>query len=145
MSPPTLLSRLKPGASRNAHLLAASLLWSCVGTALLTRGGFGLFGKKDIFLFLAALLFGTLKSLFILDKSVKKSIDRILRLADGSCLGGVYSVKTWGLIAGMMFMGYVLRHSSWATVELMGFLYVAIGWSVLFSSREGWKVWREKS
>ncbi len=144
MSLSTLFSRLKPGASRNAHLFAASLLWTCVGTALLVRGSLWLVSQKSIIVFLGALLFGTLKSLFILDKSAKKSIDRILRLADGSCLGGVYSVTTWAVIGCMMLMGYVLRHYSVLSIELMGFLYAAIGWALLFSSRKGWAVWLGK-
>jgi hypothetical protein len=144
MSPPTLFSRLKPGASQNGHLFAASLLWACVGTALLVRGGSWLMDEKNGIVFLTALLFGTLKSLFILDKSAKKSIDRILQLADGSCLGGVYSITTWGVIGCMILMGYVLRHYADLPVELMGFLYSAIGWSLLFSSREGWTVWLKR-
>jgi|GEM_PF-3233469 len=36
-----------------------------------------------------------MKSLFLLDRSAKKSITRIIVTRYGRCLGGVYSVKTW--------------------------------------------------
>ncbi len=137
-----ILFRLKPGASRKTHLFMAAILWTTVGLVLITRGTIFLGAAEGAIYFFAAIFFGTLKSLFILDKSAKKSIDRILLLADGSCLGAVYSIKTWILVVAMMSLGFILRNSG-LSATILGTLYVTIGWSLLFSSRSAWIIWRK--
>jgi len=91
-----------------------------------------------------ALIAGTLKSLFILDRSAKKGVYRILELADGTCLGAVYSAKTWLLVLVMMGGGMVLRHSG-LSKGLLGGIYVMIGWALFYSSRHAWQAWRSHS
>ncbi len=140
---PNLFKRLKPGGSTSSHLLLAASLWTVIGAGLICRGTIWLVGSGNVWLIFPAALLGTLKSLFILDKSARKSIDRIRLLADGSCLGGVYSIKTWALVVLMMLLGYLLRRLSVST-ELLGFLYVGIGWALILSSRVGWSAWRNK-
>jgi len=120
----------------------AAILWTTVGLVLITRGTIFLSVGESIPYFFAAILFGTLKSLFILDKSAKKSIDRILLLADGSCLGAVYSLKTWLLVLVMMSLGFILRNSG-ISATILGTLYVTIGWALLFSSRSAWITWKK--
>lgn len=88
-----------------------------------------------------ALLAGTLKSLCILDHSARKGVSRIREMADGSCLGGVYSIRTWLLVLLMMGGGMVLRHSP-IPREILGGVYMAIGWALFFSSRIAWQAWR---
>ena len=140
---PNLLKQFKPGGSTSTHLLLAASLWTVVGAGLICRGTLWLMGVASVWLVFPAALLGTLKSLFILDKSARKSIDRIQLLADGSCLGGVYSLKTWALVACMALLGYLLRRLS-VSAELLGFLYVGIGWALVLSSRIGWNAWRNK-
>ena len=136
-----LLLSLKPGVSRKTHLLLAALLWTIIGSALIISGSSLLILKDKILLVFPALLLGSAKSLFILDKSAKKSISRIQLMADGSCLGAVYSVKTWLLVASMMALGYLLRNSTISST-LIGAVYVTVGCSLLFSSRFGWIAWK---
>ncbi|HKJ65313.1 MAG TPA: hypothetical protein VJ969_07925 [Desulfopila sp.] len=135
-----LLHRLKPGVPKDVHLFAAALLWSLVGTGLLLRGTFWLIAAGTTGFLIIAVIAGSVKSLFILDKSARKGIDRILRLDDGSCLGAVYSKGTWLLVAAMMGAGYLLRHSP-VPLGLAATLYAAVGWSLLLSSRLAWKAW----
>lgn len=137
-----VLKRFKPGGSIVTHLLLASILWTVIGTGLICRGGVWLIEAGHIWLVFVAVVFGSLKSLFILDKSVRKSIDRIQNLSDGSCLGGVYSFKTWALVVFMILMGYLLRHLS-VPHEFLGVLYIGIGWALILSSRIGWNAWRK--
>lgn len=137
------LKRFKPGGSTTTHLLLAAILWTVVGVGLISRGVVWLIEVENISLVILAGVLGTLKSLFILDKSVRKSIDRIQMLADGSCLGGVYSLKTWTLVVFMILMGYLLRHLS-VPHELLGVLYIGIGWALILSSRIGWNAWLNK-
>lgn len=93
-------------------------------------------------LVLIAFVAGTLKSRLILDRTARRSIDRITRLQDGTCLGAVYSVRTWLLVLAMMTGGMVLRMSSLPRIWL-GFVYVTVGWALFYSSRFGWRVWRQ--
>ncbi|WP_163339654.1 hypothetical protein [Desulfopila sp. IMCC35008] len=131
------LSRFKPGGHRKTHLLLAASLWTGIG-CLLTARGLHWLAKSDSFAVLVpAVLAGVLKSRYILDKTAAKSIDRILHLKDGTCLGAVYSTKTWGLVLLMMGMGIILRMSS-CPLPVLGFLYVMIGCALIRSSRLGW-------
>lgn len=135
------LSRYKPGALRKTHLLLAASLWTGIGLMLLLRGLHWLVTSEGVVWVFPALIAGLAKSHFILDKSAKKSIIRILDLKDGTCLGAVYSWKTWGLVLLMMGMGFFLRMSPFPKY-ILGFLYVMIGSALIWSSRLGWRAWR---
>jgi hypothetical protein len=132
------LRKLKPGAPRHVHLLLAATLWSVIGGMLMFRGVSWLITVKSLWIMAPALITGTMKSLFIIDNTTKKGVRRILELTDGTCLGAVYSVKTWLLVLLMMGVGTALRHSAFPR-ELLGGLYVAIGWALFFSSRHAWQ------
>lgn len=136
------LSQLKPNASRSVHLFVAASLWTIVGLSLMSRGIVWLGTIDKLWIVLPALLFGTIKSLFMLDRSAKKSIDRIIATRDGRCLGGVYSIKTWLLVLLMMTAGCLMRNSS-LPKEFLGLFYVSIGWGLLFSSRNAWLAWKQ--
>lgn len=128
----------KPGVSLKTHHIAAAVIWSSVGIMLLIRGGLFLHSVHQLWLLLPAIAIGTAKSVFMLDKAARKNLRRLANKADGACLGGVYSIKMWGLIALMIFLGWMLRTSS-APRELVGIVYAAIGWALFFSSRLLWK------
>ena len=136
------LSRFKPGGKRRTHLLLTAVMWSVIGILLLTKASYRIVQvpEHQIIIIIAALIFGTLKSIFILDRSARKSIVRILEFKDGTCLGAVYSFKTWLLVVSMMGIGLVLRNSS-LSLSLLCFVYFTIGWALLFSSRLAWMVW----
>lgn len=134
------LARFKPGVHRKTHLLLAASLWSCIGVFLVGRGTLWLLDADLLFLAFPGIVLGFLKSHFILDKTAVKSIDRILHLQDGTCLGAVYSKKTWLLVLAMMGMGYLLRQSPLPR-PLLGVLYITVGWALFWSSRNGWRAW----
>lgn len=134
------LNRLKPAVRRRTHLLSAAFLWTGIGCILMVRGVFWLAESGGVYYGIPAAGLGCLKSLLVLDKSAQKSIDRILRLSDGSCLGAVYSVKTWCVVMIMMILGYAIRHST-LPLYCAGVLYVLIGSALIFSSRLGWRAW----
>jgi len=87
-----------------------------------------------------ALVAGTLKSVFILDKTAARSIDRIKKFNDATCIGAVYSWKTWMLVMLMMTFGITMRTLTDPGM-VIGTLYMAIGWALFFSSRRGWLAW----
>lgn len=92
------ISQIKPGVNRSVHLFATAFLWTAIGSLLLIRGArwIGL-GSAGWFV-ISGLIAGTLKSLFILDKTAGRSVQRIVELQDGTCIGAVYSWKTWMLV-----------------------------------------------
>ena len=135
-----LLMRMKPGGSTTSHLLLAATLWTVIGIGLSARGALWLAAAGKSWTVLPAIMLGCLKSFFILDKSAMIIIARIQKLADGSCLGGVYSPRTWALVLFMIMLGYLLRRSS-MPLEPLGFIYVTIGSSLFLSSRLGWRAW----
>ncbi|MBW1751370.1 MAG: hypothetical protein JRJ37_11915 [Deltaproteobacteria bacterium] len=131
---------LKPGVSKSVHLFAAPFLWTAIGSMLMIRG-FGWIGPGIArWLVIVALVLGTAKSLLILDKTAKKSLQRIMELGDNTCIGAVYSWKTWLLVALMMAFGIIMRRLTEPGM-VIGTLYVAIGWALFLSSRHGWIQW----
>jgi hypothetical protein len=130
----------KPGVSREVHLFAAPFLWTAIGCLLLVRGWGMLDPEEGRLLFLAAGVLGTLKSLFILDRVARRSLQRIIHFKDNTCLGAVYSWKTWMVVLLMMATGVAIRMFT-QPGPLIGTIYCAVGWSLCLSSRLGWLQW----
>lgn len=132
-----ILYRFKPGAPVHVHLLVAALIWSIVGLFLLSNGLLLItMAARDWFAFIG-LGIGTVKSFYVLDRVARKNINRILHFEDGTCIGSVYSYKTWGLVLCMIALGRFLR-SSILPGEYVGILYLAVGWGLFLSSRLMW-------
>ncbi|NOQ45695.1 MAG: hypothetical protein GQ559_03335 [Desulfobulbaceae bacterium] len=134
------ISRFKPGVNSSVHLFAAALLWTTIGTLLLVLGVRWIGPGSAGWFVILGLIAGTLKSLFILDKTARRSVQRIVELQDGTCIGAVYSWKTWMLVFLMMTFGITMRKLSDPGM-VIGVLYVAVGWALFFSSRHAWRQW----
>lgn len=107
---------------------------------LMVRGFLWMGSGNGRWLIVVSFLLGTMKSLLILDRVARKSIQRIILFKDGTCLGAIYSWKSWLMVAMMMAFGFVIRrvgHPGQGT----GLFYCAIGWALCFSSRLGWSQW----
>ena len=115
----------------------AALLWSCIGLMLIGRGVVAIVGTPYDWLIPVALLVGSFKSWVALDRVAVKNMVRIIEKGEYSCLGGIYSWKTWVLVAGMIVLGKLLRASP-LPLWLVGSIYVAVGWGLLWSSRKVW-------
>ena len=134
---------IKPAVSARNMLLVSALFWSGIGLLLMGRG-WCLTGRDSILPPLLAMGVGTVKSLWILDRSVRRNIARLRSLPDRSCVGAMYSWRMWGLVLLMMVLGRLLRMSPVAPV-LVGSLLMAVGWAMFFSSRLVWLEWRRFS
>ncbi len=135
------LQRYKPGVKTGTHLLLSAFLWTAVGSLMLCRGGLLLTDQGSWLVLLVVGLFaGSLKSRYILDPVARQAVERIRTFRDGTCLGAVYSVKTWLLVLCMAAAGGILRSLS-LPVELLLFLYLMVGWGLLCSSRLAWRAW----
>ncbi|WP_232371060.1 hypothetical protein [Desulfogranum marinum] len=130
----------KPGVHRSVHLFAAPFLWTTIGGMLIYRGYGWIDPNNRIFFLLLAFFVGSLKSFLILDKVAAKTISRIDTFQDNTCLGAVFSWKTWLLVGLMMSCGVLLR-TFFTPGTILGAGYCAIGWALLFSSRQGWFAW----
>jgi len=134
------LRRFKPGVAPKVHLVCAASLWTVVGVLLFYRGVVYLADADMLWLALPGIILGSLKSRIILDRSARKGVERIKRFADNTCIGAVYSWKTWMLVLAMMSMGFWLRNRS-VFAPAIGTICIAVGWSLLFSSRHAWSAW----
>lgn len=137
----TVLRWLKPGVSIKTHLLSASLIWTVVGGGLLWVGVGWALPIAPLWLLALALSLGTLKSLYILDRIAEENSTRIKALPENSCIGGVYSLRTWLLVVVMVVLGRLLRTSTLSR-EYLGLLYFIVGFGLLLSSRIVWRDWR---
>lgn len=131
---------MRPGVSKSVHFFSAPFIWTAVGTMLMVRGLHWIGLSLTLWLLFIALLAGTIKSLMILDRSAKKTLHRIMMLNEKSCIGAVYSWKTWLLVVLMMALGMTLRRMIEPGL-FFGTVYLAVGWGLLLSSRHGWEQW----
>ncbi len=135
------IRKFKPGVARKVHVFSAALLWTIIGGLLLYRGAGYLIQAKAVWLVPVGILAGTIKSYWILDRAACRGLKRIRAFSDNTCIGAVYSWKTWVIVLVMMTSGVVLRKSS-LPFSTIGTLCIAIGWALVFSSRHGWREWR---
>lgn len=137
------IRNFKPGVARKVHIFSAALLWTIIGGLLLYRGVSYLSQAGGLWLIIPGVAAGTLKSYFILDRSARSGLDRIRNFSDNTCIGAVYSWKTWLVVLAMMAFGILLRNLSLPHL-IVGTLCVAIGWALMFSSRHAWKEWAHR-
>lgn len=132
--------RFVPAAQVRTRIFVAALLWSGIGVMLLGRGVLAVSGTGREWWLAAALLLGGLKSRLVLDRVVRRNMERLRALDGARCLGGVYSAKTWLLVAAMILFGRGLRMSP-LPVWITGLIYVTVGSGLFWSSRVGWGNW----
>lgn len=136
----------KPTGSARSQLLLAEMMWTVVGSVLLSLGLHWVVQRyhgPGWAYAVPFLLLGLIKSRFVLDRVAKRTIHRIRTRGDDHCVGGFFSPVSWALIAGMMVLGQVLRASPLPRAGV-GFLYVTVGSALLVSSRLLWKEWRQR-
>jgi hypothetical protein len=137
------LETYKPVASSRFQLLLAGAMWTALGVALASVGGYWLLTSASDRILLTMLLAGCVglgKSLLILDRAVHRFAKRIQLRGEDRCVGGFLSVKAWALVAGMMLLGRFLR-SSEIPRQILGLLYAGVGTGLLLSSRIFWQAW----
>ena len=134
------IGKFKPGVARRVHIFSAALLWTFIGGLLLYRGFSYLLPGGEIWPVVLGIAAGTVKSYLILDRSARKGLERIGKFSDKTCIGAVYSWKTWLLVLIMMLAGFLIRGLS-LPPAVTGTICLAIGWALVFSSRHAWSRW----
>jgi hypothetical protein len=140
------LETYKPAVSSRSQLLLAAVLWSMVGTMLLTFGTIWIFFRGDrtisLFILLVAVGLGLLKNSLALDRTANSIARRIVERGEGRCVGGFFSLRTWALVVCMIVLGRLLRGTN-VPLQLLGLLYAAVGTGLLISSRSIWVAWKD--
>lgn len=134
------IKKYKIGGKSSTHLFMAALFWTAIGSMLVSRGIWQLMSVHRMMWALPAILLGVFKAIFVLDKAAQKNIQRILAFDDGTCLGAVFSAKTWLLIFLMSGSGMILRHIG-LSHGVLGFILMIIGPALIISSRHAWIAW----
>jgi hypothetical protein len=137
------LEARKPVAPVRVHVFLVTLMWTIVGLFLFIRGTrnmMSLPGPVNPWWLVVAVFIGVLKGRLIFDKTAERVISRILSRKADRCLGGFLSLKSWGMILFMVFLGMSLRVSPLPGILVWG-VYVAVGAGLFFSSRLFWMEW----
>lgn len=129
--------------SRRTRLLLAALVWSGVGVGLGAAGTIWVRSSRSAWawpLLAAAFAVGWVKGRFLLAPRAAANAERIGAGAEHRPLHETFSAPTWALVAGMMGLGFLLRHSG-IPRPAIGWVYVAIGAALLFGSGAAWTAW----
>ena len=138
------LDRLTPRVYPHPRLLTAAHVWSGLGIFLAAKG---LYLDREASLPIIALTaaaglgLGLLKSRFVFDKVADRIISHIRRKPSRACLGGLFSIKNWGLIAMMMLFGRLVSTAD-LDHSLKTGIYVMVGTGMAYSSRRLWNAWK---
>lgn len=128
--------RLKPAAGKRILVFLAGFVWICAGTVLLsfsatwlegfTADGSLKFTGAGILLALVIHHFGFLRV-------VNKNLGRLLPVNEPKCIFSFISWKSYLIIAVMVSLGVLLRHSP-IPRPLLSILYTGIGLALILSS-----------
>ena len=134
--------KIRPAVPKCLLIALAGLMWSTVGVMLcsmaycwlkevdwLTAFPFGLFG---IILSLAAYRFG-------FSKIARKNINRICLLPEKGCIFAFQAWKSYLIIAFMIALGIILRHSP-IPKHYLAIIYTTIGGALLLSSLHYYRI-----
>ncbi len=130
--------------------MIAGAIWVMVGLVLFYKGS-GLFQlaaheqnttQAVIFASLiAGLIIGSLKGFFVLSKTAKKNKLRIQNLEAPVKIHHTFAKPFYGLIIGMMLLGYVLRTMNQyiGGYVVVAAIYCGVGLALIIGSRAYWQ------
>lgn len=128
--------RFKPSVSRRTLLLLAGAMWIGVGSFLLYLAAGWLQGERPAHV-LARVAIGLVAALLIHHlgflRVVDKNLGRILPMRGRRCVFSFMSWKSYIMVAIMIALGTVLRHSPIPKPHL-AVLYIGIGLALILSS-----------
>ena len=130
------IAKIKPAVDKRVLLFLAGFIWLGVGTMLLflsiswlnafrSHSSF-LFGGIGVIVALVVHHFGFLKI-------VDKNLERILPMEGTKCVFSFITWKSYIIVAVMVAMGALLRHSS-IPKSYLSIIYIGIGLALLLSS-----------
>lgn len=134
-------NRIKPAVSKYLLIALAGLMWSTVGV-MLCRMAYCWLKEIDWLTALPLELFGVILSLavyrFGFSGIAQKNIDRICLLPERGCIFAFQAWKSYLIIACMVTLGIILRHSP-IPKQYLAIVYTTIGGALLLSSLHYYK------
>ena len=130
------ITNIKPAVNKKVLLFLAGFMWLGVGTMLLFISFFWLnaFQVHGSFLFSAiGVAVALVVHHFGFLKIVDKNLGRILPMAGTKCIFSFITWKSYILVAVMVVMGSLLRHSP-IPKPYLSTLYIGIGLALILSS-----------
>jgi hypothetical protein len=128
--------KLKPAVNKNFLLFLAGAVWIAVGTMLISFAYHWLvsYGQKNSWLFAAAgLAISLIIHHFGFLRIVDKNLGRITKMEGRRCAFSFMTWKSYLIVAVMVSMGILLRHSS-IPKQYLSVLYIGIGTALILSS-----------
>lgn len=128
--------KYKIGVDKRILLLLAGLMWIGVGLMLMKMayGWLGAVGDRSAFPFAAAgVIIALIVHHFGFLRVVDKNLGRILPMEGKRCIFAFISWKSYLLIAVMVLLGVLLRHSPLPRQHL-AIIYIGIGLALVLSS-----------
>ena len=131
-------------------LQVAGLIWIIVGLFLIYRGS-GLYnlavveqntGKGALIIsVILGVVIGIIKGKFVLSKTALRNRNRINQLVPPLSIHQIFSGAFYGLIAGMMVLGFLLRefNAYLGGYVVVASIYCGIGMALIAASRVYWK------
>ena len=131
-------------------LQVAGLIWIIVGLFLIYRGS-GLYNlavieqntSKETLIIsvILGVVIGILKGKFVLSKTALRNRNRINQLVPPLSIHHIFSGSFYGLIAGMMILGFLLRefNAYLGGYVVVASIYCGIGMALITASSVYWK------
>ena len=131
-------------------LQVAGLIWIIVGLFLIYRGS-GLYnlavieqntGKETLIIsVILGVVIGIIKGKFVLSKTALRNRHRINQLVPPLSIHQIFSGAFYGLIAGMMVLGFLLRefNAYLGGYVVVASIYCGIGMALIAASSVYWK------
>lgn len=132
----TIVDKYKPAVAKHLLLFLAGLAWALVGVMLLSVSFSWLSRVADTNVHpfeVAGVLLALVIHHFGFLKIADKNLDRILALHGKACLFAFIPWKSYLLIAVMIAMGVMLRHSA-IPRQYLAVIYISIGLALVLSS-----------
>jgi len=132
----TFLKKISPAVEKPILVVLAGILWFGVGIMLITMAAIWLRefdNSYSAWFALSGMLAGLIIHHFGFLRIVDKNLGRIKRIDGKYCAFGFMPWKSYILIATMMTMGIILRHSE-LPKEYLSVVYLGIGLALVLSS-----------
>lgn len=140
-----LLSKLKPAVYNHWLIAIAGLSWSIVGLILCRMAYQWLINPTWIYgvsFGMIGISLSLIIHYFAFSRIAKKNIERICQSSDRKCLFAFQAWKSYIIIAVMITLGIILRHSLFPK-HYLAIVYSIIGVALILSSFEYYiQLWR---
>ena len=138
--------KYKPAVTNSVLLFLAGAVWLCVGTVLVCLAFSWLSEAPNVnnYVFVGAgVVLGLLAHHFGFLRIADRNLERILPMKEKKCVFSFITWQSYLIIAVMIAMGTILRHSA-IPKQYLAILYTGIGLALILSSVRYMRVFFEE-